>query len=115
MQSERQVRVSEIEAQGTVAATSTRAKADSDAAKLISDAEAEAVRIRGEGEAAAAKSFEVFKQEPELANFLIQLTGLEIFLRERTTLVLDRNTSPLQLLTPVPQRTNAPTGRAVNP
>jgi membrane protease subunit HflC len=115
MQSERQVRVSEIEAQGTVAATTTRAKADSDAAKLISDAEAEAVRIRGEGEAAAAKSFEVFKQEPELANFLIQLTGLEIFLRERTTLVLDRNTSPLNLLTPVPQRTNASTGRALNP
>ena len=38
-------------------------------------------------------------QEPELANFLLRLTGLENFLGARTTLILDQNTSPLDLLT----------------
>jgi modulator of FtsH protease HflC len=98
MKSERQVLVSKIEAEGTSQAEMIRAAANRDAAKLVSDADAEATRIRGEGEAEAAKSYEVFNQDPALANFLQQLTGLELFLRERTVLILDQNTSPLDLL-----------------
>ena len=52
----------------------------------------------GLGEREAAKSFEVFQQNPELANFLLKLTGLEAFLKERTTLILDQGTPPLDLL-----------------
>lgn len=98
MQSERQVLVSRIESEGSSQAEMIRAAANRDAAKLISDADAEATRIRGEGEAEAAKSFSVLNQDPALANFLQRLTGLEMFLRERTTLILDQNTSPLDLL-----------------
>jgi modulator of FtsH protease HflC len=98
MQSERQVLVSKIESEGSSQAEMIRASANRDAAKLISDADAEATRIRGEGEAEAAKSFAVLNQDPALANFLQRLTGLEMFLRERTTLILDANTSPLDLL-----------------
>jgi modulator of FtsH protease HflC len=98
MQSERQVLVSRIESEGSSEAEMIRAAANRDAAKLISNADAEATRIRGEGEAEAAKSFAVLNQDPTLANFLQRLTGLELFLRDRTTLILDQNTSPLDLL-----------------
>jgi membrane protease subunit HflC len=98
MQSERQVAVSRIESEGNSQAEMIKAAANRDAAKLLSDADAEATRIRGEGEAEAAKSFGVLNQDPALANLLQRLTGLELFLRERTTLILDQNTPPLDLL-----------------
>jgi len=98
MESERQVLVSAIEAEGSSQAEKIKADANREAARLTSDADAEATRIRGEGDAEAAKSFGVMNQDPTLANFLQRLTGLELFLRERTTLILDQNTSPLDLL-----------------
>jgi len=53
---------------------------------------------QGEGEKIAAKSFEVFKQEPDLAIFLLKLKALEQFLQNRTTLILDESAAPLDLL-----------------
>ena len=100
MGAERQVLVSKIESEGSARASNIRAEADRNAAKLVSDADAEAVRIRGDAESQAAQSLQTMNQEPELANFLLRLAGLEMFLRERTTLILDQNTSPLDLLNP---------------
>ena len=106
MSAERQVLVSKIESEGNARAANIRAEADRSAAKLVSDAEAEALRIRGEAESKAAESLQTMNQEPELANFLLRLTALEMFLRERTTLILDQNTSPLDLLSrPAPTST----------
>ncbi len=102
MEAERQVLVSAIESNGTVRAEAIRAEANTRAAKLVSDAEADALRIRGEAESKSAESLRTMNQEPELAKFLLQLTGLEKFLgNERTTLILDDNTPPLQLLKPI--------------
>lgn len=98
MQSERQVQVSKIQFEGEREASDIRSAADLQSAKLLADADAEATRIRGQGEREAAKSFQVFEQNPELANFLLKLTGLEAFLKERTTLILDQGTPPLDLL-----------------
>ena len=100
MGAERQVLVSKIESEGSARASNIRAEADRNAAKLVSDADAEAVRIRGDAESQAAQSLQTMNQEPELANFLLRLAGVEMFLRERTTLILDQNTSPLDLLNP---------------
>jgi membrane protease subunit HflC len=100
MSEERNVLVSAIVSNGTVRAESIRAEANTKAAKLVSDAEAEALRIRGEAESKAAEALRTMNQEPELANFLLRLTGLELFLREKTTLILDQNTAPLDLLSP---------------
>ena len=113
MGAERQVLVSKIESEGNARAANIRAEADRNAAKLVSDAEAEALRIRGEAESKAAESLQTMNQEPELANFLLRLTALEMFLRERTTLILDQNTSPLDLLSrPAPTSTRRGTGGA---
>jgi membrane protease subunit HflC len=98
MQSERQLQVRRIESDGQREASNIRSEANLASAKLIAEAEASATRIRGEGDAAAAKFLQVFQQNPELANFLISLRALEDFLKERTTLILDTQTAPLNLL-----------------
>jgi membrane protease subunit HflC len=98
MKAERDVLVSKIESDGNARAAAIRTEAETQAARLVSDAEARALRIRGEAESKAAEALQTMNQEPELANFLLRLTGLEMFLRDRTTLILDQNTSPLDLL-----------------
>ena len=98
MQSERKVLVSRIESEGEREAASIRSAADLESQKLLAQAEADATRTRGLGDLEAAKSYEVFKQEPALATYLLQLAGLENFLREHATLVLDLDTAPLNLL-----------------
>jgi len=104
MKAERDVLVSKIESEGNARAAAIRTEAETQAARLISDAEAQALRIRGEAESKAAEALQTMNQEPELANFLLRLSGLEMFLRERTTLILDQNTPGLDLL----QKTAAP-------
>jgi len=92
----------EIKYEGERQARAIRDTADLEAGKLLAEAEGQATRIRGEGEKLAAPSYNVFKQDPELAKFLLKLNGLELFLKERTTLILDPNTSPLELLNGTP-------------
>jgi membrane protease subunit HflC len=98
MESEREVLVSQIKGDGERQASEIKSRADFESAKLLAEADAQATKIQGEGEKLAARSFEVFKQEPELAVFLLNLKALEQFLQNRTTLILDENTAPLHLL-----------------
>jgi membrane protease subunit HflC len=98
MTSERQYYISKIQADGEKVATEIKSDADSTAAKLLADADAGAYRIRGEGEAQMMKSLEILQQNPSLANFNMQMTAMEQFLKKSTTLVLDSSTSPLQWL-----------------
>lgn len=98
MQSEREVLVSQIQGEGERQASEIRSRADYESARLLAEADAQATKIQGEGEKIAAKSFEVFKQEPDLAIFLLKLRALEDFLKSRTTLILDESTAPLDLL-----------------
>ena len=98
MKSERQVLVSRIENEGREQASNIRSAAESEAAKTVAEAEAAATRIRAEGEAEAKKSFAVFQQNPEFANFILKLDALEQTLKEKSTIILDQNTPPLDLL-----------------
>jgi membrane protease subunit HflC len=98
MESERQVLIDEIESDGEQQASAIRTAGDLESARLLTDAQAQATDLISQGQAEAAKTFRTFEQNPELANFLLKLNGLEAFLKEKTTLVLDPNTSPLELL-----------------
>lgn len=98
MQSEREVKVSQIQGEGTTQSSAIRTRADLESAKLLAEADAQATRTLGEGEKESAQSFQVFKQEPELAIFLLKLKALDQFLQSRSTLILDDNTPPLDLL-----------------
>lgn len=104
MHSERQVLVSKIQFEGEEQAIKIRSSADRESARLLNDADAEATRIRGAGEAAAAKSFAVFQQNPELANLILKLNALELTLKDKTTLILDQGTPPLDLLKDLPRK-----------
>jgi membrane protease subunit HflC len=98
MRSERQVLVSKIQSEGERQASEIRSSADTESAKILADADAQALRIRSMGELEAAKTYAEFKQEPELANFLLSLDALESFLKEKTVLFLDTQTAPLTLM-----------------
>lgn len=124
MRSERQVVENKIKFEGEREASVIRSAANLESARLLTDAEAQAKKVIGEGEREAAKHLEVFKQEPDLAAFLLQLDGLQSLLKERATLVLDLETFPLNALkgnpavapskagvalpSPAPSGTNAP-------
>lgn len=98
MKSERQELVSRIENEGKEQAEKIRSTAERDSAEILAKADAEATQIRGAGEAEAAKSFAVFQQNPELATLILKLNALEQTLKEKTTLILDPSTPPLDLL-----------------
>jgi modulator of FtsH protease HflC len=108
MRKERQLQITAIESEGERQASDIRSAADAVAASTLANAEAEATRIRGQGESEAAKTFAVFQQDPPLANFILRLGALEAFLKEKTTLVLDTQTSPLDLLKGGGPTTNLP-------
>ena len=98
MQSERKVLADRSQFEGEAEASKIRSGADRKAAEMLADAEGKATAIRGAAEADAAKSLAVFQQNPELANFIFQLTALQDSLKERSTLVIDQRTPPMGLL-----------------
>jgi membrane protease subunit HflC len=116
MQAEREYYTSQIRSLGEEESTKIKSAADSTAAKMLSDADAQAYAIRGQGEAQMIKSLQVLQQNPELAEFNMQITALTQLLKEKATLVLDQSTSPLNLLQPIqPQKvesTNALFGKS---
>jgi modulator of FtsH protease HflC len=100
MKSERQLLANKIKYEGEEQANVIRAGAEKERDRLLSLADAEAWRIRGNADAEAYGSFTVFKQNPELANFILKLNALETVLTNRTTLILDQRTPPFDLLQP---------------
>ncbi len=98
MSAERQREVERLNALGEAEAMIIRSAADRDRNEMLAKADATATTIRGQADAEAAKSFEVFKSNPDLAVFLLKLNSLEQTLKDRSTLILDERTSPFDLL-----------------
>ena len=87
-------------AEGNSEARKIRTNADSERTIKLADAEAKAKEIRAKGDAEAAQYYAVFKQNPELAEFLRKLDSLKVVMKGRTTLVVDTRTPPFDLLRP---------------
>ncbi len=98
MRAERQRLVAMYQTEGEREAKIIRANADGQANEILAEARAEAIRVIGEAELKAQQYYAVFEQRPELAIFLLQLKALEEALKERSHLILDAQTSPLNLL-----------------
>lgn len=98
MRQERESEAAGRREEGLRRAAEIRADADRQRSAILAEAEAEALTLRAEGESAAAKHYHVFDQNPELALFLRKLEALERILDQRTTLVLDADTPPFDLL-----------------
>jgi len=102
---DRMVQERKVVAQGFLSdgerqARDIRTNADMQRSIMLAQAEAQAKEIRAQGDAEAAKYYEVFKQNPELAEFLRKLDSLKLIMRSRTTLVLDTNVAPFDLFKP---------------
>jgi membrane protease subunit HflC len=98
MRSEREVAAETYRAQGRQAADEIRAATNQERDAILTDAQAAAKRIRAEGDAQSAAYYAVFREEPELAAFLRKLDSLRRIMPNRTTLILDTNTPPFDLL-----------------
>ena len=106
MRAERLRLVKKHQSDGEKEAAIIRATANSETNRILTYAAAEATKIRGEAEREAARSYSVFKQNPDLAIFLLQLRTLEQSLKERTTLILDQQTAPFNMLNSAPAKKN---------
>lgn len=98
MKEERKRAAQEYRSQGERIAKEIRDKADNERKIKLADAEAEAKRIRAEGDAKAAAYYAVFKEEPKLAAFLRKLDALRKTVEKKTTLILDTDSAPFDLL-----------------
>lgn len=98
MKSEREVLSRKFKDEGEAEAAKIRSAADRSAAEKLANAEAQAQRIRGQAEEAAARTLPTFQQEPDLATFLLRIDALKASLNDRTTLILDQNSPPFDLL-----------------
>jgi len=84
--------------QGDVESREIMTNADAKKRDALTKAEAQATRLRAEGDAAAANYYSVFSQDPQLAIFLRKLESMKRLMGKRTTLVLDTNSAPFDIL-----------------
>ncbi len=98
MKAERNVVAEQYRADGKREAQTMRNQADNDRKLKLAKAEAEAKQIKAEGDAKAATFYAVFKEEPELAAFLRKLESMRKILPSKTTLILNTNYAPFDLL-----------------
>ncbi|MBR2720384.1 MAG: protease modulator HflC [Lentisphaeria bacterium] len=87
-------------AEGKREAKEIRVRADLERDNVIANAEAKAQKLRAEGDAEAAKFYKEFAKDPELAEFLRKTDALRSIMKNRTTLILDTNVPPFDLLKP---------------
>jgi len=96
---ERGAKSKALRAEGDATAEKLKAQADTKAKETLAKAEAEAYLIRGEADKTASAHYSVFKEDPELANFLTSMKALRD-LKKRTTYILTPETPPYDLLSP---------------
>jgi membrane protease subunit HflC len=114
MTQERSREIESLRAQGDKEATAIKSLADSQRSEIISKAQAEATRIRGDAEAKAAESYEVLKQNQDLAIFILEMQALEHAMNKGTTLIVDRSTPPFNRLVTEPARGDNANGSQTN-
>ena len=110
MRAERQRIAEAHRAAGRSRAQQIRAEADLKAQQMLAKAQAQATSIRAEGDKEAAEYYRVFQRNPRLASFLRKLDSLRKTLSEQTTLVVDTDTPPYDLLKPNAADLGAPSG-----
>jgi membrane protease subunit HflC len=98
MKAERNVVAEQYRADGKREAQTIRNQADNDRKMKLANAEAQAKQIKAEGDAKAASYYAVFKEDPDLAAFLRKLESMRKILPSKTTLILNTNYAPFDLL-----------------
>lgn len=102
MRADRERKTQAILEEGKALAKKIRTDADAMVIELKAAAQARAQAIRGQGDAEAAKYLKLLEADPDFAIFLRDTEVLRKALEERSTIILDDNTEPIQLLREVP-------------
>ena len=105
MKSERMTMVVKISEDGKKEAEKVKRDANLEKNKIIAEAEAQAVKIRGEADTKAFEYLDIYNKYPKFALFLRKLQALEDSMRTKTTIVIDKNTTPFDLLSGKPLET----------
>ena len=95
---ERDAAAAKYKEEGNVKSRRIMTEADTAKRNALTQAEAKATRLRAEGDAAAAQHLAVFAENPDLAVFLRKLDSMKRLMGKRTTLVLDTNSAPFDIL-----------------
>lgn len=98
MKEDRNKEITALVSDGQRQAKTIIGAAEAEATIIEAKAETEAKNIKGQGDAAAAAHYSVFLTHPELANFLRRLETLRTTLGERTTIVINSDSPPYDLL-----------------
>ncbi len=98
MISERKRAAQKFLSEGEAQANDIRIKADGEVRKMLADSEAKAKEIRAQGDAKAAEYYAAFKKNPELAIFLRKLESLRKVMKSKTTLILDTDSAPFDIM-----------------
>ncbi|MCW5557898.1 MAG: hypothetical protein KIT22_08710, partial [Verrucomicrobiae bacterium] len=112
MRAERDRTAKQFQGEGAARSIEIRSAADRKRDEILAEASAKALRIEGDALAQASTELEVLEQEPELAIFHLKINALRDALKDRSTLILDQNTSPFDLLTGEKRLTNSPSPAA---
>src|SRR5690606_2649376 len=112
MKKERQAEADKYTSEGESTAERIKKEAESIANTILSFADLKAAQIEAEGQAAAVAANRVFRQDEELAVFLLKLENLGRMLKERSTIILDAEQPPLDLIPEKPPvRAESPSTR----
>lgn len=99
MKAERAQYAARFRAEGEKEAARVRAETDLEVAKLRAEGKEEAEKIRGNAEAEAAKTYaSAHRLDPEFYRFVRSLDSLEKMLGENSTVVLDTDSPPFDVL-----------------
>jgi membrane protease subunit HflC len=99
MRAERKQYAERFRAEGEKEASNIRAETDLSVAKLRAEGNQRAEEIRGDAEAEAARIYTAaHRLDPEFYRFLRSLDSLEAMMGETTTVVLDTDSPPFDVL-----------------
>lgn len=98
MKAERETLAKNHVAQGEAEARKIRSDADVQRESRLSEARVKQATIRGDAEAQVSEAYKEFEKNPRLAELQLKSQRLQESLQNRTTLILDDRTPPLDLL-----------------
>jgi membrane protease subunit HflC len=103
MRAERAQFAERYRAEGKQEADAINAKTDAERTVILAEARKSAEEMRGKAEAEVARIYSAAHQEqPDLYRFLRELDALKKVVNQNTTLVLDANSPPFDLLKALP-------------
>ncbi len=104
MSTDRQKYVTQLIAEGERDASIIRSSADAEAAEIIANGQREAAAIQADTERQVSEIYaEAYSKNPELFTMLQQLSALEGYASDKTTLVMESSESPFSVLISQPE------------